>query len=300
MAKFLRAYAFPTFQLIGIIGITVCSLWFSGWYSQGKDDYISNFNSGKSNQQHHIKTASFWDVTSNNLLSFRNPVPYTALTLVVVFIGGFGGFRNQSKINKYDDLEVKYRLEKINHGETQRNYFEAIGYIIQSIFVSTDDSYDKNCRLTIYRHTNDNHLQRIFRHAPQSRYESAGRLRIPDNEGIVGAAWLNDGVAHISLQPGFGTVSYKQQLERELIQHGASLPSSITRMPTREYFAMAVRSKDKTKMAVIVLESTVPDTFCRKRLEEIISRENGDIAKYIIHKGKLDEILNPDGDLEIG
>ena len=63
---------------------------------------------------------------------------------------------------------------------------------------------------------------------------------------------------------------------------------------------MAIRGLDKTKMAVIVLESTEPGKFSRERLEKIISQENGDIAKYILHKGKLDEILNPDGDLENG
>lgn len=300
MSNILRAYAFPTFQLIGVIGIAVCSLWFSGWYSQGEKDYISSFNSNLSNQKGRISTASFWEITSHNALSFNKPVPYTALTLLLGLIGGLGGFRNQNKVNKYDELEKKYRAEKRNHGETQRNYYEAIGYIIQSIFVSTDDKYDRTCRVTIYRHTNDNHLQRIFRHAAQTRFEHGGRLRIPDNEGIVGAAWLNDGIAHISLQHGFSTQSYKQQLEKELTLHGAALPSSKTRMPTRDYFAMAVRGSDKTKMAVIVLESTEPDTLSRERLEGIIYRENGDIAKYILHKGKLDEILNPDGDLENG
>ncbi|AUD59913.1 hypothetical protein AYJ58_10580 [Shewanella sp. Pdp11] len=300
MSNILRAYAFPTFQLIGVIGISVCSLWFSGWYSQGEKGYISSFNSLPSNQQNPITTASFWDVTSHNAFSFSKPVPYTALALVIGLVGGFGGFRNQHKINKFDALEAKYRAEKNNHGETQRQYYEAIGYIIQSIFVSTDDAYDNTCRVTIYRHTNDNHLQRIFRHATQSRFESGGRLRIPDDEGVVGAAWLNNGVAHVSLQHGFSTQSYNQQLEKELAQHGAKLPSSRTNMPTRNYFAMAVRAPDKTKMAVIVLESTEPDKFSRERLERLISQENGDIAKYIIHKGKLDEILNPDGDLENG
>ncbi|WP_221051437.1 hypothetical protein [Shewanella algae] len=293
----MRAYSYPILQLIGVIGISVCSLWFSGWYSQGEKEYIFHYNSQENNQENPITTASFWEVTSNNLFSLSKPVPYTALTLIIGLIGGFGGFRNQHKINKYDELESKYRIEKSNHGETQKNYYEAIGYIIQSIFVSTDDSYDRNCRVTIYRHTNDNHLQRIFRHAGQTRFEGGGRIRIPDNEGVVGAAWLNDGVAHITLQHGFKTQAYNQQLERELTPHGAILPSSKTRMPTRDYFAMAVRGPDKTKIAVIVLESTEPDTFKRERLENIISRENVDLAKYILHKGKLDEILNPDGDL---
>lgn len=300
MSNVLRAYTFPVLQLVGVIGLSICSLWFSGWYSQGEKEYVSSYNSELDSAQSHINSATFWDVTSHNLFVWDKPVPYTAISIVIGLIGGFGGFRNQEKINKYDALEAKYRLEKNQHGETQRNYYEAIGYIIQSIFVSTDDSYDKSCRVTIYRHTNDNHLQRIFRHAAQSRFEYGGRLRIPDNEGIVGAAWLNDGIAHISLQHGFKTQSYTQQLEKELLQHGATLPTSQTRMPTRDYFAMAVRGADKTKMAVIVLESTEPDTFCRQRLESIISRENGDIAKYILHKGKLDEILNPDGDLDNG
>ncbi|WP_373401973.1 hypothetical protein, partial [Klebsiella pneumoniae] len=69
-------------------------------------------------------------------------------------------------------------------------------------------------------------MQRIFRHAGQTRFEGGGRIRIPDNEGVVGAAWLNDGVAHITLQHGFKTQAYNQQLERELTPHGAILPSS--------------------------------------------------------------------------
>lgn len=300
MTKILKAYAYPTMQVIGVVGISLCSLWFSSWYSQGQKDYIAVYNSNQANANSHIKTATFWDVTTHNITSLNKPVPYTALSLFVGLIGGFGGFRNQYKINLYDDLDAKHREEKTNHGETQRNYYEAIGYIIHSIFVSTNDNYDRNCRITIYRHTNDNHFKRIYRHASQTRFEHGGRLRIPDNEGIVGAAWLNDGIAHISINAGVHTQGYQQQLEKELVQHGAQIPTAETRMPTRDYFAMAIRGSDRTKMAVIVLESTEPDTFSRERLESIIAQENSEIAKYIIHKGKLYEILNPDGDSEHG
>lgn len=295
MSNVIRAYIFPSFQIVGVIGIAFCSLWFSGWYGQAEESYISSFNAENEN---HINNVSVLDVTLDSALSFSEPIPYIALSLIMGLIGGFGGFYNQSKINQYDDLEAKYRQEKSEHGDTQKNYFEAIGYIIKSIFVSTDDRFDESCRVTIYRHTNDSHLQRIFRHASQSRFETGGRLRIPDTEGIVGAAWHNDGVAHISLAHNFGTKAYELQLEKELATHGAILPSSRTRMKTKDYFAMAVRNFDGKKMAVIVLESTITSKFETDRLKSIIFRENGDLAKYILHKGKLDEILNPDGDLD--
>lgn len=295
MKKILKAYTFPVFQIVGVVGISLSSLWYSGWYNKGEKAYIAIYNANETTKSNHINSASFWDVAGHNLLSFDSPVPYTGLSLLLGLVGGFGGFRNQYKINKYDDLETLYREEKSNHGDTQQNYYEAISYIIHSIFVSTNDNYDRNSRVTIYRHTNDNQLKRIYRHASQTRFEHGGRLKIPDNEGIVGAAWLNDGIAHISIDSGFGTQTYQQQLERELNQHGAQIPSETTRMPTRDYFAMAIRGLDRTKMAVVVLENTEPNIFRRERLENIISQENSEIAKYIIHKGKLDEILNPDG-----
>ncbi|ENK2082239.1 hypothetical protein AB3A37_004093 [Vibrio alginolyticus] len=307
MKEVIKSYTFPILQLIGVVGISICSLWYSGWYGQGERDYVTYWNSNLSPKAKPITTASFWDVTQHNAFEFSKPVPYTAFSIIIGLFGGLGSLRNQHKMNSLSELNKQYdvvngqlRSEKNDHAETQKNYYEAIGYIIRSIFVSTDDDFDKNCRVTIYRHTNDSQLKRIYRHAGQTRFEHGGRLKIPDNEGVVGAAWLNDGIAHISIDTKFGTQTYRQQLEKELKQHGAVSSNLKTRMPTRDYFAMAVRGDDRTKVAVIVLESTEPNTFKRERLETIISQENGDIAKYIIHKGKLDEILNPDGDLEHG
>lgn len=302
MWNFLRAY-FPLIcQLVGGLGITLSSLAFSVWYDEGEKDYRTTINSLSSNQENFIITAPFWDVISHNKYSFSKPVPYVALSLVFALLGGIGGLKNQYKINKYDKLELNHRTEKSDHGETKKNYNEAIGHIIQSIFVSRHEIYNNTCRLTIYRHTNDGHFQKIFRHTVISRFEG-GRLRIPDSEGIVGAAWLNDGVAHITLQHRFDTQSYRSQLEKELLVHGAKLPSCNTRMPSKDYFAMAVRGVDKRKMAVIVLESTESGRFdktFRDMLRNLVVKENGDLAKYILHKGKLDEILNPMGDLENG
>jgi len=300
MKKVFHAYGFQTIQLIGFVGITICSLWFGGWYSKGEKDYISNFNNSPSNKSNQIKSATFWNVTYENMAEFSKPVPYTGLFILIGLVGGFGSFRGQSKINRYTELENSYREEKISHGVTQKNYHKAIGYIIQSIFVTTNDSFNSNTRITIYRHTNDGSLKRIYRHAGQSRYEHGGRVSIPDNEGVVGVAWLNEGIAHLQLQHGFNTQAYNQQMEKDLRSHGAIPVNCNTNMPTKEYFAMAIRAIDRTKMAVIVLESTEIGAFSRETLEPLISQENIEIAKYIIHKGKLDEILNPDGGLNNG
>jgi len=291
----IRAYIFPLLQVVSLIGISICSLWFSSWYSKGENEYIKFANISIQNNSTPVTKATFWNVIDHNYNDFKKPVPYTGIVLIIAFFGTLGGFRNQYKINLYDKLESSYREEKLNHGETQKNYYEAIGYIIRLIFVSTNGDYGNNCRVTIYRHTNDSHFKRIYRHASQTRYEHGGRLLIPDNEGVVGAAWLNDGIAFISIKHKFGSDRYKIQLNKELQEHGSNSPITLTSMPTKNYFAMAIRDLSKNKMAVIVLESTSHNTFDRVALEKIIQQENSDIAKYIIHKGKLDEILNPDG-----
>jgi hypothetical protein len=295
MRKILNAYGFPTIQLIGFVGITICSLWFGSWYSQGEKDYVSSFNASQKNVSTHIKSATFWDVTLGNKTEFGKPVPYTVLSILIGVFGGLGSFRGQWKVNSYNQLESNYRDEKSAHGETQQNYHRAIGYIIQSIFVTTNKSFNNDARITIYRHTNDGFLKRIYRHAPQSRYEHGGRVSIPDNEGVVGAAWQNEGIAHLTLTHGFKTQAYIQQMEKYVREHGAIPVSCNTNMPTKEYFTMAIRATDRTKMAVIVLESTSTGAFSREALEPLISQENQDIAQYIIHKSKLDEIFNPDG-----
>lgn len=300
MRRVLNAYGFPTIQLVGFVGITICSLWFGSWYSQGKMDYIKSINSTLTAKATPISTATFWDVTHENKFEFTKPVPYTALSIILGIIGGLGSFRGQSKVNLFNALENDYRAEKLSHGETQQNYHRAIGYIIHSIFVSTNDNFNRNTRVTIYRHTNDGFFKRIYRSAGQSRFEHGGRVTIPDNEGVVGAAWLNDGIAHITLQHGFNTQSYTQQMQKDLRDHGAIPVACHTNMPTKEYFAMAIRAADRTKMAIVVLESTEVNAFSRDTLEPLISQENSEIAKYIIHKGKLDEIFNPDGGLNNG
>lgn len=296
----LKAYLSPFLQLVSVAGIAICSLWFSVWYIQGEQEYLTSLNKVHPQSSQPLKSASFWDVTLFNALKFNKPVPYTAFFIVLGFIGGTGAFRNQHKINAYDSLDAELRREKSNHEDTLKNYNSAIEYIIHSMFVSTDDKFNRFCRITIYRHTNDGYLKKVYRHAEQSRFEDGGRLRIPDREGVVGAAWLNEGVAHISIDENFGTKAYKTKLENELRLHGAEVPTITSRMPVRDYFAMAVRGEDRKKLAIIVLESTEPNHFSEEKLRDIISRENGEIAKYIVHKGTLDEILNPDGGSDNG
>jgi hypothetical protein len=300
MSKILQAYGFQTIQLIAFVGLTICSLWFGSWYVQGEKDYISTFNSSQINTTTHIKSATFWSVISENTIDLGKPVLYTGLSILIGLVGGFGSFRGQWKVNSYNQLESDYREEKSAHGETQGNYHRAIGYIIQSIFVTTNSSFNNDSRITIYRHTNDGFLKRIYRHAPISRYEHGGRVSIPDNEGVVGAAWQNEGVAHLELPHGFNTQAYTQQMERYVREHGAIPVSCNTNMPTKEYFSMAIRDTDRTKIAVIVLESTNIGVFSREALEPLISQENMEIAQYIIHKSKLDEIFNPDGGSDNG
>jgi len=294
----LRSYLFPLLQVVGFVGVTVCSLWYGGWYSQGQKEYIEYVNTLDITNKPKVIEATFWNVVNHNYMEFSKPVPYIGLVLILGCFGTLGGFSNQYKINKDNELDSKLREEKENHSETQRNYYEAIGYIIRLIFVSTNDDYGDDCRVTLYRHTNDGFFKKIYRHASHTRFEHNGRLLIPENEGIVGAAWLNNGVAILSINHKFGSKRYKDQLEKGLKEHGAESPQCTTRMPTKCYFAMAIRDSDRNKMAVIALESTSYDAFSREKLEKIIQQENSDLAKYIIHKGKLDEVLNPDAGAE--
>ena len=98
MANVIRAYGFPVCNLVSVIGITVCSLWFSGWFGNAEKDYVKEFNSNEKDSTKHIKSASVAKVTSYNIVKFTTPIPYTAISLTLGVIGGFGSLRNQHKI----------------------------------------------------------------------------------------------------------------------------------------------------------------------------------------------------------
>jgi len=302
MTKVLKAYTFPTMQLIGAILITISTLWYGTWYPSGEKSYISEYNKQHKSIKNQISAATFFDISNQYKFDMGKPVSYTLLSFIIILIGGLGVFKNQHKINLYDNLldskkklDDSYRVEKDRHSETLKNYDSSIDYILQSIFISEESSIDINCRLSIYRMTKDNYFKRFYRYAEQVRYKNGGRIKLPKDEGIIAATWLNGGTFEFSSTNSHNTKAFNTELHKKIRNCGSKplTEGTGTNMPSVEYFAKAIDGNDGNYIAIVVVESTEKQTLNMEVLSDIISSSENEIKKYITHKQKLDEILNP-------
>jgi len=283
-------------KIAGSIGITVCSILIPEWLPTAKAEFTANCRSVEACKPRPQALPFLLQVSKHHIFDLISPVPYTALSLLFVIASIICDTRGSISKRRYNQLDQDLREEKDRHGETRLNYNQAIEYILLFVFQSSAAAWwDDSCRVTIYRHTGDGHLKRIYRLAEKSMYQHGGRIKIPDDEGVVGAAWRNAGKCYVGINRPPGTPRFNTDLRKALAPDGSRVPSCTTlRMPAREFFAIAICNSSREKIAIIVVESTNHGTIAPIDIENIISREGSQIARFIQHKGKLDETLNPD------
>ncbi len=302
LATLRKRYGQTAIKVVGTAGVAACSIWYGAWFPDAQQSFMEECTKLVGCKLKGFSKPSFHEVTWHHIHDFRTPVPYALIALVLASLG---------VINDVADSDIKERIisiaaekdalmqelskEKEEHMETRTEYNEAIEYILKYMFRNAaGEWWDGRCRVTIYRHTGDDQLKRIFRYAPQTQYESRGRIKIPDNEGAVGAAWQNEGHFYWTHPSSPSSKTYLLDLEKNLGLHGAILPASELTMPSREYLALAIRNLKGEKVAIVVVESTTPETINRDDISRIIKEESPQITKQIIIKSKLDETLNPD------
>jgi hypothetical protein len=285
-------------KIAGTIGVTICSILVSEWLPNAKAEFTSYCESIDSCKPSPQEVPLILQVSKHHIFDLNSPVPYTSISLLCVMISTICDTKGSISKRKFKQVERELRDEKNEHGETRLNYNQAIEYILEFVFRSSAESWwDDSCRVSIYRHTGDGYLKRIYRLAEKSMYQNGGRIKIPDDEGVVGAAWRNAGKCFIQIGSPYGKTRYIADLRKELDQDGSKVPSHTTlTMPSCEFFAISIRNIFRDKIAIIVVESTNFGTITPIDIESIISKEASQIARFIQHKGKLDEILNPDCD----
>ncbi|MCX5944152.1 MAG: hypothetical protein NTZ53_02340 [Cyanobacteria bacterium] len=300
LANFSRRYGQIAIKIAGTAGVAACSIWFGAWFPDAQQLFKLKCNENPSCKIKEDQKPSFLEVTLNHAPDYRAPVPYLLITLALAVISVMIDVRDcvlrkrfDTITNEKNGLVEDLASEKENHVETMKEYNGAIEYILKYMFCATN-WWAASCRITIYRHTGDRQLKRIFRHAGQTRYESCGRIKIPENEGAVGAAWLNDGFFKWNNHSNPKTQTYLDDLKKNLQIYSAEMPKCDLTMPSREYVALAVRSLSGQKIAIVVIESTEPGTINETDIQFTINGENHQIVKQITNKSKLDEILNPD------
>lgn len=300
LANFTKRYGQIAIKIIGTAGLAACSLWFGAWFPDAQQLFKLKCNENSSCKIKEDQKPSFLEVTINHALDYRAPVPYALFTLALAVTSVIIDVRDSDLRKRFDTITNEKNglvedlaSEKENHVETMKEYNGAIEYILKYMFCTTN-WWAASCRVTIYRHTGDRQLQRIFRYAGQTRYESCGRIKIPENEGAVGAAWLNDGFFKWNNHSNPKTQTYLDDLKKNLQTYGAEMPKCDLTMPSREYVALAVRNLSGQKIAIVVVESTEPETINKADIQATINGENHQIAKQITNKSSLDKILNPD------
>lgn len=285
-------------KIAGSVGVAICSVLIPEWLPNAKAEFTSHCKSVDRCELSSQGLPFLLQVTKHHLLDLSSPVPYTAASLLCVGASIICDARGSISKRRFQQLEQDLRDEKNQHGETRYNYNQSIEYILQYVFRSSAASWwDDSCRVTIYRHTGDGYLKRIYRLAEKSMYQHGGRIKIPDDEGVVGAAWRNAGKCYVGIDRPPGTARFNTDLRKALAPDGSRVPSCTTlTMPACEFFAIAIRNSSREKIAIIVVESTKRGTIVPVDIENIISTEASQIARFIQHKGRLDETLNPDSE----
>jgi hypothetical protein len=302
VAFLLKRYGQTVIKFVGTVGVAALSIWYGAWFPDAQQSFKDKCNKIVGCKLEGTPRPSFREVTWHHATDFRTPVPYAFIALSFAALSIWNDVQDSDLKERLDamsstntSIRAELANEKEEHIETRKEYNEAIEYILKYMFcTNSGEWYKPSCRVTIYRHTGDGQLKRIFRHAAQSIYETAGRIKIPDNEGAVGAAWLNEGYFTWSNTSNPNSNVSRNDLEKQLRPHGAKLPSCELTMPAREYLALAIRNPNGKKIAIVVVESTEPGKINENFIRSTIDAENHQISKQITIKSTLDEILNPD------
>lgn len=289
-------------QLLSAAFFAVCSIWYGAWYPDAQAEMhtalkIADPKAGK---------PSFWEVSSSNI-HLTSPVGYTSLFLVLGLLSGVGSGFNARRMGEIkaelEALQVReseFKAEQESHADTQRYYYESLKDHLIGFFCKSIDNFDETCRASVYRHDADAKAFRlVFRHCQITRFESRGRVSIPDGEGVVGATLANGDSVYISGLPEKRNKAYQREINRQLNLYGASISEHVIgrlRMPSRSYFGYAIRDViSREKFAVLILESTNPDHFDPESLALLLGGDGARIAMYVRHIAHLDSKLNPYG-----
>jgi len=286
--------AIAALQLTSALTIGGCSIWYGAWYP----DAQSKLYEVRVKDDPKAEKPGFWDVSWNGIES-KSPVGYTFLGLMLGLLSGAGGIASATRLLELESKEKDFKKEEEAHAETQEYYYRALRDLLTNFFCSQIEGFNENCRASVYRHDPGAKVVRVvFRYCKISRYESKGRVAIPEDEGVIGATLSNGDFVYLAdLPPKPDSKGYVKEVNKQLEPYGVNISEttlSRLRMKSRCYFGYAIRNAPSPeKFAVLILESTIPNSFDPEKICSLLRDRHAQIADYVRHIARLDAKLNP-------
>jgi hypothetical protein len=283
-------------QILSVIGLAVCSIWYGAWYPDAQSKILEKLKVDNGN----IDKPSFWVVSSNGF-DLVSPVGYTAIFLIISIVGGVGVVVSASRLEYLEKREAEFKQEQEDHGLTQQHYYESLKDHLIDFFCKKIINFDDSCRASVYRHDKNAQVFRmVFRYSNITRFEAKGRVSLPENEGVIGATYLNGDSVYISDLPNkTSTKGYFKETQRKLDSFGVKISENTLarlNMPSRCYYGHSIRDLSSgEKFAILIVESTNQNHFDDKNTAVLFALNSAKISKYVRHIAHIDSKLNPYG-----
>lgn len=289
MKKFFRTYLFSLLNALASVGIIGVGLWLNIWLL---DQYALQ-NATASDAE----VVSRVEILKRNMFDLGAPPIWFLISVALVLFGAVENFFNRYCYGELAEKEGELRTEKQEHGETKRTYHATLISALKNRLASEVAGFDETCRVTIYRRQDDaaQALKRIMRYSAQRKWEQAGRVKIPIDEGVVGAAWNNQGWEEFSHESDPNSQEFQDAMAQRLGEHSCRVPEGELSMPTKHYYARAVDDhQDGHRVAIVVFESCEANKLKKGKIDEMMTNEQLEVSRLIMHLGALDGEFNPD------
>lgn len=235
---------------------------------------------------------------------FSTPIPYFGIALLVTLAGRVDGFRAKHRSSLLDEerklnsvLKKELRDETQSHAESKSNYFETLGSALRYLLTSRVAGFDYRCRVTIYRRqaNDEKFLRQIFRFSLTHVYQESGRIRVPIEEGVVGAAWRNHGIKEVAIDMDPSTDQFRQEMNNQLAAESCGCPTTPLSMPSKYFYARAFEDHDTGKrIGIVVYESVEVGVLKKEDIDNALKSETLNVSRLVRHLGVLHSEFSPD------
>ena len=197
----------------------------------------------------------------------------------------------RSEVAEIPALKQSIRHEKQEHAESKSSYSDTLKAALRLMLCANKTGFDHRCRVTIYRRQTDadNEFRQIFRYSENHSYQVGGRYKIPLNEGVVGAAWHNHGTKHVSIDPIVGGDAFNKAMLDMIEPEGCKVPTCDLSMPSTEFYAKALDDHENGhRVGIVVYECIEQDVFSVEDIDNILTEQSLELARFVKHLGRLD------------
>ncbi|WP_126623210.1 hypothetical protein [Oceaniglobus ichthyenteri] len=290
--KFLKAYWLSILESVATVSLAAITVFLGIW-----------LKSAMPNADEEVATSAFQAIQAH-WKDFSTPIPYFGIALLVSLVGKFDGFRSKYRSNLLDgerkavsSLRKELRVETQAHAESKSNYFETLGSALKYMLTSRVVGFDHRCRVTIYRRqaNDDKYLRQIFRFSSTHAYQEGGRIRVPIEEGVVGAAWLNHGRKEVEIDLDPSSDEFAEAMNAALATEGCGCPGEALSMSSKYFYARAFEDHDTGKrIGIVVYESVDVGVLKREDIDNAIESETLNVSRLVRHLGALHGEFSPD------